>query len=696
MPRISFPRLPHLRVPGGGIYESPAGEYSTLTSATGGGWDRALRGGGRVHFDAAGRHTFTEDANGNRTTFVYDGAVERVKEIMIEATGVKWRFHYDAGGVLDSIVDPAGRVASFDKSTGGRIIRLYHPDNSSWRLSYASGRYVPAGVANEVDNADSIYYDGLSRPYRVRRPYNSASLSPSYPNVYVRSATVEGVSMGNGSPAGAIQAQRLDAIADTFTDPRNNATVFRTNVFGEPTYVRDALGRETNILRNGSSEPYRVQYPNGRVVRLFWDEGRLMQFWDSTYATNHGLPGEAKTDFYYEDPNCPHDLTRVVRWTSATQSLTSTYGYDAGVDPFDGCRLASATDERGHVTEFSYLSDGRVERVTEKAIPAAIGRSRDGTTQFFYYSASHTNAGSRGNLDSLVTIHPGYTAGRTFWDGWTVQPQDSLVATHLGYDSYGNADYQRDPEGHEVWRVFDAMNQPREVAVEADASSDSFDIIHAFNYDAAGRRTHVYQPYYRMDGPDSTISRRFEYSSLGLLFREISESRDTTMYLYDVAGNVQRKRSGNGHSSDFQHDALNRVWREVISESTQPYASEGLTGIIPTRTLPANTVTWHYDVSGQVDTVTNRHGYVIRDYYLDGSPRTERQSIAGTEHTLSYEYDLLGRRTTLNHPVSLKNQFGTRETHYIYIRPQNQSCPVRDRLSLFRQALGELPRRYDV
>src|SRR5690606_34044927 len=78
-----------------GTYTPPAGEYARLQrNTTEGGWDRILPGGGRVHFDASGRHVYTEDRDGNRTRFRYNAAAERVDTLIAEPTQARWVFHY--------------------------------------------------------------------------------------------------------------------------------------------------------------------------------------------------------------------------------------------------------------------------------------------------------------------------------------------------------------------------------------------------------------------------------------------------------------------------------------------------------------------------------------------------------------------------------------------------------------------------
>src|SRR5690606_30117142 len=103
-----------------------------------------------------------------------------------------------------------------------------------------------------------------------------------------------------------------------------------------------------------------------------------------------------------------------------------------------------------------------------------------------------------------------------------------------------------------------------------------------------------------------------------------------------------------------------------IPASTQPFSYETDVGGMPTRTIAADTVRWHYNAGGQVDTIRTRNGFVARTFFLDGTLRSETQWIGGRDYTLNFAYDLAGRRTRLQHPV-MDSTFGTRQTSYGYV-----------------------------
>jgi YD repeat-containing protein len=328
------------------------------------------------------------------------------------------------------------------------------------------------------------------------------------------------------------------------------------------------------------------------------------------------------------------------------------------------------TDARGHVSEFAYSSDGRLTEVKEKAVPAGpTGAPRDQRTSLFYYSLSASNLGSRGNLYQVKALHPSFVKAEGY-----PSSTDTLVTTTFYYDAFGNINRRVDPAGHNVWQAFTSRNFLEQVIVQVSPNPDStkYDTFYEFAYDEAGNRTHVYTPYWRKDIPPGT-SRRFAHNAWNLVEKEFTETNDSTAYAYDRAGNVASVRNPNGHVMTFQYDALNRVILKVIPQATQPYGYETDLSDMPTRTITADTLRWHYNTAGLIDTVRTRTDRVGRSYFLDGTLRSERQMIAGRAYDLSYAYDLAGRRTLLDHPTTFDTIFGTRKTTYLYSGPELQA-----------------------
>src|SRR5207249_2252129 len=116
---------------------------------------------------------------------------------------------------------------------------------------------------------------------------------------------------------------------------------------------------------------------------------------------------------------------------TATDAATSTNTYASPANGFQGCRLLTTTDPRGHTTAFSYFADGRLLTVIERAVPVgsiASGEhtgARDMQTTLAYGSLTDANAGTRGNLTSVTTLHPGYVAAQNL-------PRNPADTTQLG------------------------------------------------------------------------------------------------------------------------------------------------------------------------------------------------------------------------------------------------------------------------
>ena len=75
-------------VSGGSTYTDPAGEFSTLTKISGGGWTDTLTDGTQLTFNSGGFETATIDLNGNHTTFSYSsgGNLTSIKDYLGNTT----------------------------------------------------------------------------------------------------------------------------------------------------------------------------------------------------------------------------------------------------------------------------------------------------------------------------------------------------------------------------------------------------------------------------------------------------------------------------------------------------------------------------------------------------------------------------------------------------------------------------------
>ncbi|WP_447726642.1 RHS repeat-associated core domain-containing protein [Sphingomonas koreensis] len=145
--------------------------------------------------------------------------------------------------------------------------------------------------------------------------------------------------------------------------------------------------------------------------------------------------------------------------------------------------------------------------------------------------------------------------------------------------------------------------------------------------DAEGNKT-----TYEYDGHDRLVKTRFPSTTQG------SGTSSTTDYEevgYDAASNVTSQRLRDGQSVGLSYDNLSRL------------TGKDLPGSNPDTTLS-------YDLLGQMTGMTRSDGQVLSFGY-DALGRNI--SAGANPGTLTYQYDLAGRRTRITHPDSFYAQY---------------------------------------
>jgi RHS repeat-associated protein len=141
--------------------------------------------------------------------------------------------------------------------------------------------------------------------------------------------------------------------------------------------------------------------------------------------------------------------------------------------------------------------------------------------------------------------------------------------------------------------------------------------------------------------------------------------------VYDPAGNAVRINTRRGHWIDQVFDAAGRLTERRLPVVSYPQRSFGGVQFLA-YTIPADTVRFYYDAVGHDTLAMNAVARVRRSYLLNGLLSSETQNLRSAlelqrsvsdntgfgqhVYTLTYSYDLNGRRTVLGHPTQLGYQ----------------------------------------
>ena len=598
-------------------YAQPAGEFSTLSYLSTGGFNGYLRtypNGSVAQFDASGQQTSIQDRFGNTTAFTYTSG--RLTSIT-DPAGKITTLGYHAHGGLAWIRDPAGRQVNSVASMG-ILYYFTDPDGVAGLNMHFSGDllngYWHRGQTGGDANRWHFEYDHARRLASRIAPTVNVQGQPARPTIrYVSREAAVLAPVGRGTSGNPAPSVSSSAVRAQVTDPRNNTTRLALDRFGAHTQVEEPLGRTTYLTRNTHSQVTVAVSPANQRVEYRWSGPNLIRAIDMSV-------GRVDTMVYHNNRLREH---------STRSSHTSVY-YPVVTYHYRGVYVDSVSVYSGAFG-------------TVGGLPALHpgGRSRQATYQ--------TDA--RGRI-TAITDASGFTT-RTYYapGGW--MNTDSVVApgarkTVYGYDGYGRVRTVTNPLGHVDTLEYDAMNRIRR-AVQPGGLVTQFDYgaVHLASVTDARNQTH-----------------QFGTNALGWMEWETDPLMRQDLYRFDANGNVTRWTNRRGQHVDLAYDALNqRTSRTadgvVMQYHTDPWGRFKTAHVpgVSTDTIrfdPRGRVTQQIAVhGGQRHVVTSSYGFANVDNRTSvGLSGTWSRSVSYTNYTTGQLYqltDVAGGKTTVGY-----------------------------------------------
>ncbi|HEU4884326.1 MAG TPA: hypothetical protein VFT45_18870, partial [Longimicrobium sp.] len=338
--RVYDPLLPGQRW----IARNPDGPADTLTyvAASGSapaGYVRSLPGGGRIEFDATGRHVRTLNRLGQTTTFQTSGSrLDGILAPVPAGSGAApaWTFTYDSPdgsprlrSVTATSPGAAARTVALGYSgTDRRVTGITDPDGRGVSFGYTTGTYVRR-INRQTDRRGTAVhytYDSLGRMSASRLQMNAAGANAAIdPETKFLPAESRGVALAGSTAAAAVPAA---AVYTHIDGPRPQAEVLDhtylwLNADGTLRRIRNPVGAETRIQYQDGRFPAlatEVTSPTGVISRAWYDSlGHVVQ------STEFGAytPTESVTQTYGWDARCDRP-----RWVQPARADTLFYGYD--------------------------------------------------------------------------------------------------------------------------------------------------------------------------------------------------------------------------------------------------------------------------------------------------------------------------------------------------------------------------------
>ncbi|MFL5803189.1 MAG: RHS repeat-associated core domain-containing protein [Roseiflexaceae bacterium] len=593
-------------------------------------------------YDGLGRVVAQTDALGRETELLYGGD----HTIVIDPSGARTIYRYDARGHILAIVDATGR----------RISARY--DGADHLIGVTNGLNQTATFAYDARGRRTTTTDALGR--RMAWAYDAAANLVSYTDQLGKIWRFTYDSQHN-----------LTAAAD----PTDVATQYRYDSKGQLTQVQEA-GIITTLTYDAHGNLACVRNALNQAACWAYDGvGRISSFSDETSATTQFVydpndnptqitsPSNGKTRYTYDinnnlattvDPN-GHTTSYIydarfnlVRVTDALGKSTQ-YAYDAND------RLIRITDANGHVTTYQRDAAGRLTAGTDP-LNRTIALEYDvaGQLSAFVRANGSKILYTRDALGRVIKIDYPTSPDRTF--GYDAAGQLSSAAygntwsASYQYDSAGRLTSTIDGRGITLAYSYDAFG--RQAGLGARRGMDTlynlaygYDLIGRQNrltygsgtsaltlilaYDAASRLAQIAYP--------NGASTSYGYSAgrLARISHQDGRGRNVASYAYsyDAAGNVTRAidtTSAGSFATSYTYDALDRLTAETYPRYSIAYSYDAASNLAR-RADPLGTVDYTYDSANQLISRGDEHF----NYDVHGNLASGQNALG----TTTYAYD---------------------------------------------------------
>jgi RHS repeat-associated protein len=582
--------------------------------------------------DELGRQTIYEiDPNTGNTL-----AMIRVVGTLGGDDDVVTRYTYTDTGLIDTEIDPLGRVTDYDYDARGRTIRLTYavgtPDEAQMQYEYDDAGNQTA-VIDENGVRTEFEYDELNRLIKTIYAVGTSDEAVEqieYDAVGNQIATID----ANGNRTEYVYDEIDRLIKTTEADPDADGVLsspITTNAydpFGNLVSVVDPLGRETKYVYDSRNRSVKTIQP---------DRSQEISQYDLDNNNTSSIDANGnRTNQVYDARG------RLIREVDALGNVTR-FEYDAAN------QLVAQIDANGNRTEYEYDELGR-----QIATIDAEG------------NISRTEYDEVGNTISSVDGNGNQTSYTYDARNRQILVTDALNGnTVTTYDSVGNVISITDPVGNTTTFAYDARNRLTSETNELGATrSHAYDLLgRLIVVDNAGTPNipNVVLTYtYDDNGNLLSVSDEIDGEAAGTTAYTIDEI-DRVVSITQSGNGVAQKRVDMTYNPISQYSSLSRYadlnGTQLVAETSYSYDSANrLTNL--THNNSNSTVAFYdfvYDEANRITQVSDVEG--TTDYSYDATNQlteADRNNVNNPDE--SYSYDENGNRTNSGYTTGTNNQ----------------------------------------
>jgi RHS repeat-associated protein len=674
-------------------------------------YDVTFKDGSIHHFNSAGRLLWQRDRDGNQTTLNYNNYV---LSSVTDPTGRTLTFNVNSFGLVESISDPLGTIATYTYETGSsKLTEVTYPDGSQYKFEYQNlnQKVLLKTVKDAYNNIlETHEYDSEARAITSEKqggiekytfdytswnsvyPFTKYTLVKHKKNAsdtnFVETKYYYGDGYGNSQGSNLITRIQGNCNCGSGTESTN----FVYDGKGNVTKMTDALGKITNYTydHNGNrlsmtdilgTETYtynsfgevltRTDRMAGVTTNTYDPNGNLLttkDALDNTTTLTYTPLGQLKTvkDARNSTTTLNYDTQGRLTQVKDANNKTTNYGYDARA------RLTSMTNAVNQTTNLEYDLNNRLKKVTHP----------DTTFMSYVYDLAGRRTAMIDERSNTTTF--GFDGAYRLT---TINDALNHTMTY-GYDLMSNLTSQTDALGNTTNYQYDDFNRLKK-AIYPPSFSGTARLDESLTYDAignvktrtdtAGRVTYYdYDTAHRLKKTTDALSQitQFDYNARSQIVkvtdalnqvydfaydpvgRQLSQTRaGTTMsFEYDAVGNRTKRTDYIGRETSYEYDLLNRLKKINYLSANNPVPNLSATynyddlSRLVSAANESGTVNFTYDTRGRIKTSTDVFNHLV-EYNYDGASNRTQLKLDGNIHT-TYAYDIANRLTTLTDEAS--------------------------------------------